>query len=193
MSKIFNDILDILNSIESWEEFLEWKKELPGQFAALKKEMEATQFKYQRSSKEKNIIYSLLNKTSQDLNLAVKTLKLQAEELSTLLSAIPAFVYFKNLDHTYRLVNKAFEDYLGVKMEDIRGKTIGDLLPEYDNKLYEEKEKWVLEKGEPLYNLEEIIIKNKKESVAVNKSGTGKKHQQRSDRFGGRILQYHRA
>ncbi len=162
MSKIFNDILDILNSIESWEEFLEWKKELPGQFAALKKEMEATQFKYQRSSKEKNIIYSLLNKTSQDLNLAVKTLKLQAEELSTLLSAIPAFVYFKNLDHTYRLVNKAFEDYLGVKMEDIKGKTIGDLLPEYDNKLYEEKEKWVLEKGEPLYNLEEIIIKNKK-------------------------------
>ncbi|OQX72689.1 MAG: hypothetical protein B6D64_14815 [Bacteroidetes bacterium 4484_276] len=89
--------MDILNSIESWEDFLKWKRELPGQFNALRKEMEATQFKYQRSSKEKNIIYSLLNKTSQDLNHAVKTLKLQAEELSTLLSAIPAFVYFKNI------------------------------------------------------------------------------------------------
>ena len=162
MSKRLNDILDILNSIESWEDFLKWKRELPGQFNALRKEMEATQFKYQRSSKEKNIIYSLLNKTSQDLNHAVKTLKLQAEELSTLLSAIPAFVYFKNMDHTYRLVNKAFEDYLGVKMEQIKGKTIRDLLPEYDSRAYEEKENRVLETGEPIYNLEEVIIKNKR-------------------------------
>jgi PAS domain S-box-containing protein len=162
MSKTLSELFESLHSITDWETFQAFRKEIGEQFLELKKEMEATQFKYQRSSKEKNIIYSLLNKTSQDLNKAVESIKIQAEELSTLLSAIPAFVYFKNTDHTYRLVNKAFEDYLGVRLDDIRGKTITDLLPEYDSTAYEKKEEMVLRTGKPLYNIEEVIVKNKK-------------------------------
>jgi PAS domain S-box-containing protein len=162
MSKTLSKLLESIHSINDWENFQALRKEINEQFLELKKEMEATQFKYQRSSKEKNIIYSLLNKTSQDLNKAVASIKFQAEELSTLLSAIPAFVYFKNTDHTYRLVNKTFEDFLGVRLDDIRGKTIHDLLPEYDSNAYEKKETMVLKTGKPLYNVEETIVKNNK-------------------------------
>jgi PAS domain S-box-containing protein len=162
MSKTLNDIFETINSINDWEAFLLCRKEIAGQFLALKKEMETTQFKYQRSSKEKNIIYSLLNKTSQDLNKAVESIRIHAEELSTLLSAIPAFVYFKNNDLTYRLVNTLFKDFLGVTEDDIIGKKISDLLPEYDSKSYDKKEKKVLQTGKPMYNVEEIIEKNSK-------------------------------
>ena len=162
MSKTLNDIFESINSINDWEAFLSCRKEIAGQFLALKKEMETTQFKYQRSSKEKNIIYSLLNKTSQDLNLAVDSLRVHAEELSTLLSAIPAFVYFKNTDLTYRLVNKTFEDFLGIKLDDIKGKKISEILPGYDSKSYDKKEKKVLQTGKPMYNVEEVIEKNSK-------------------------------
>jgi PAS domain S-box-containing protein len=169
MSKTLDDIYEAINSINDWETFQKYRKDIAGQFQTLKVEMETAQFKYQRSSKEKNIIYSLLNKTSQDLNSAVETLRIQAEELSTLLSAIPAFVYFKNTDHTYRLVNKTFEEFLGVKLNDIKGKVVGDLLPDYDGTDYEQKESWVLRTGKPMYNVEEIIEKdNKKIWVSTN-------------------------
>jgi len=162
MSKTLDNIYEAINSINDWETFLQYRKEIAGQFQTLKVEMETATFKYQRSSKEKNIIYSLLNKTSQDLNQAVEALRIQAEELSTLLSAIPAFVYFKNTDHTYRLVNKTFEDFLGVKLNDIRGKTLNDLLPDYDCTDYINKEVMVLRTGKAMYNVEEIIKKGKK-------------------------------
>jgi len=161
MSKTLENIFNSLNTISDWESFQSYRKEIGEQFLELKKELESTQFKYQRSSKEKNIIYSLLNKTSQDLNQAAESLKIQAEELSTLLSAIPAFVYFKNTDHTYRLVNKAFEDFLGIRLENIKDKTIRNLLPDYDSSSYERKEKKVLVSGDPIYNVEEIVIKNR--------------------------------
>lgn len=163
------NILNKLNAVSSWEEFLEARKEIAEQVHALIREMTAVQFKYQRSSKEKNIIYSLLNKTSHDLNEAVKSLQNRAEELSTLLSAIPAFVYFKNRDLKYQVVNKTFEDFLGVHLEEIKGKTVDDILPEYDSTRYSQMEKEVMKSGKARYNIEEVIVnKGKKVWLSTN-------------------------
>jgi PAS domain S-box-containing protein len=163
MSKRITEITESLNSIKSLEEFERLKLQLFEQLTVLKKENEALHFKYDRANKDKNIIYSLLAKTSKDLNLALNNLKIRAEELSTLLSAIPALVYFKNVDLEYQLVNNAFEDFLDVKMTNISGKKINILLPEYDNADYEKIEREVLERGIPIYNVEEIIKKQNAE------------------------------
>ena len=163
MSKRITEIIERLNSIKSLEEFEDIKIDLFEQLAANKKENEALHFKYNRALKDKNIIYSLLAKTSADLNLALDNLKIRAEELSTLLSAIPALVYFKNEDLEYQLVNNAFEDFLNIKTEFISGKTINDLLPEYNSTGYAKIEREVLESGMPVYNVEEIIKKQNQE------------------------------
>ncbi|MFP4471079.1 MAG: ATP-binding protein [Bacteroidales bacterium] len=157
MKNRIRQISEKITSICSWEEFQEVRKEIAEQFQTLDREIDAIQFKYQRSSKEKNIIYSLLNKTSSDLNDALRSLHTRAEELSTLLSAIPAFVYFKNKDLQYQVVNKTFEDFLQVKLSDIKGKTIKDVLPDYEATGYTSCEKEVLATGVPQYNIEEVI------------------------------------
>ena len=163
MSKRITEIIERLNSIKSQEEFEDLRIDLFEHLAAINKENEALHFKYNRALKDKNIIYSLLAKTSADLNLALDNLKIRAEELSTLLSAIPALVYFKNEDLEYQLVNNAFEDFLNIKTEFISGKTINDLLPEYNSTGYAKIEREVLESGMPVYNVEEIIKKKDQE------------------------------
>lgn len=159
MSKILNEIVVRINALRP-EDLEEAKNEISEQLLKLNKEIEATQFKYQRSAKEKNIIYSLLTKTSQDLNQALISLKIRAEELSTLLSAIPAFVYFKNLDLGYQMVNKPFEEFLHVNSEDIMGKKLNELLPQYNSNAYETHEKEMLATGLPKYGIEEVILKD---------------------------------
>jgi PAS domain S-box-containing protein len=159
VSKILNEILARINALQP-EELEEAKKDISEQLLKLNKEIDATQFKYQRSAKEKNIIYSLLNKTSQDLNQALISLKIRAEELSTLLSAIPAFVYFKNLELEYQMVNKTYEVFLQVNSEDIKGKKLNELLPEYNSIEYETHEKELLATGLPKYGIEEVIMKD---------------------------------
>jgi len=163
MSKRITEIIERLNSIKSQEEFEDLRIDLFEHLAAINKENEALHFKYNRALKDKNIIYSLLAKTSADLNLALDNLKIRAEELSTLLSAIPALVYFKNEDLEYQLVNNAFEDFLNIKTEFISGKTINALLPEYNSTGYAKIEREVLESGLPVYNVEEIIKKQNQE------------------------------
>jgi len=178
MSKLIADIIEKLNSIKTSEDLDDSRNQLFEQLMALKKDTEAMQFKYDRASKEKNILYSLLAKTSKDLNLAVTNLKIRAEELSTLLSAIPALVYFKNEKLEYQIVNNAFEDFLNLKLNDILGKKIKELLPDYQSSDYDKIEEDVIKRGVPVYNLEEIIKKQAREiylstNLAPVKSSTG--------------------
>ncbi len=160
MSKLVTDIIEKLNSIKSIGDFEESRNQILEQLMLLKKDNEAIHFKYDRANKDKNIIYALLTKTSTDLNQAVSDLKIRAEELSTLLSAIPAFVYFKNEKLEYQLVNNAFEEFIEKKLTDLIGKKVNYFLPEYNSSLYNNIEQEVLTTGLPVYNIEEIIVKN---------------------------------
>ena len=114
-------------------------------------------FKYERSGKEKNILFSMLTRTSQDLKNVSDNLKIRAEELSTLLTTIPAYVYFKDTDLKYIMVNQPFAEMIGFSATNIIGNKVNDIIPEYSAGNYLMAEKLVIETGTAKYNIEEEI------------------------------------
>lgn len=72
---------------------------------------------------------------------AEKAIKASEQFLQTLLDSIPAPVFYKNTDGKYTGCNKAFEDFLGMKKEDIIGKTVFDVAPEELAAYYYEADK----------------------------------------------------
>ncbi|MEI6822220.1 MAG: response regulator [Bacteroidota bacterium] len=162
-------LIDEISTIKSYDDFLKLKESL---FLELKKiglENDKLNFKYERSNKEKNILSSLLTNTSADLKKVSDNLKIRAEELSIILDTIPAYIYFKDIHLKYVLVNRSFEDLLGLEPVDIIGKHLNDLLDTYHNDDYLNKERFVLETGKALYDLEEEVeINNTKHSLNTN-------------------------
>jgi len=73
--------------------------------------------------------------------------------LQTLIDTIPSSIFYKDIDGIYRGCNKAFEDFLGVKKEEIVGKSVYDMYPpdladkyhEMDSILFRQQEKQVYE------------------------------------------------
>lgn len=161
MSKEIEKVLKIINSIESFDDFNSSKKEIENLLSNAEKDYSFQKFKYERSLKDKNVLFSLLNKTSDDLKKANKKLLERAEELDTLLNTIPAMVFFKNKDLEYLMANSAFCSFAEKKIGKIIGKKVSDVIPEYDAyERYTEIEKQVIKNGKPVYNIEEKIKKH---------------------------------
>jgi PAS domain S-box-containing protein len=163
MGERIKKINKIIEGITSLEDFKNHKNEILAEVQSLERDRQVMNFKFERLLKDKNVLNSLLKKTTEDLKNAVEALKIRAEELSILLSTIPALVYFKDTNLNYILVNKAFERFINLPFYGIQGKKVEDLLPEYKSNNYQEMEMEVIESGLPLYNIEEVIHKNKKE------------------------------
>jgi len=153
----------IIEGITSFEDFVKNKDDILQEVSSLERDRQVMNFKFERLLKDKNVLNSLLKKTTEDLKNAVEALKTRAEELSILLSTIPALVYFKDTDLNYILVNKAFERFVNLPFYGIQGKKVEELLPDYKIKDYAEMEMEVIESGLPLYNIEEVIQKEGKE------------------------------
>jgi len=162
MTERVNKINKIIQGISSHEDFLKHREEILQEIQSIERERQVLSFKYERSLKDKNVLNSLLKKTTEDLKNAVEALKTRAEELSILLSTIPALVYFKDTDLKYILINKSFERFVNLPFFGIQGKKVEELIPEYRDNNYEEMELEVIQSGLPLYNIEESITKNNK-------------------------------
>lgn len=163
MGERIKKINKIIEGITSIEDFNHYKDEIMEEVQGLDRDRQVMNFKFERLLKDKNVLNSLLKKTTEDLKNAVEALKIRAEELSILLSTIPALVYFKDTRLNYILVNKAFERFINLPFYGIQGKKVEDLLPEYKTNNYQEMEMEVIESGLPLYNIEEVIHKGGKE------------------------------
>ncbi len=163
MGERTNKINKIIEGIETFEEFLKYKDDILDEVESLKRDHQVMNFKFERLLKDKNVLNSLLKKTTEDLKDAVEALKTRAEELGILLSTIPALVYFKDTDLRYILVNKAFERFVNLPFYGIQGKRVEEVIPDYKTIDYAEMEMEVIESGLPLYNIEEQISKNAKE------------------------------
>jgi len=163
MAERKNKANKIIQGITSYEDFLKHKEEILKEVESIERDRQLLAFKVERLVKDKNLLNSLLKKTTDDLKNAVEALKTRAEELSILLSTIPALVYFKDIDHKYILVNKSFERFVNLPFYGIQGKKVEELIPEYKTNKYQEMELEVIQSGLPLYNIEEAITKNKKE------------------------------
>ena len=163
MAERLKKINKIIQGIGSFEDFREHKEEILEEAQSIERERQVLNFKFERLLKDKNVLNSLLKKTTEDLKNAVEALKTRAEELSILLSTIPALVYFKDNDLKYILVNKSFERFVNLPFYGIQGKKVEELIPEYKSNNYEEMELEVIQSGLPLYNIEESITKDNKQ------------------------------
>lgn len=115
--------------------------------------------------KEKN---SRLKKEIEKRKNTEKELKEKLTLMQSLMDTIPSPVFFKNLDYRYIGCNRAYEDSMGIREEDLIGKTIYDLadikLPDtnhqMDNELLEGKDNLIYETVVKFANggLRDIII-----------------------------------
>ena len=160
MSNKILSLIEEISGIQKPEDFSGQKDLIIDELKKIKSEHDKLLFKYERSSKEKNIFSSLLIRTSADLKQVSDNLKVRAEELSTLLTTIPAYVYFKDTQLNYMMVNQPFAELAGLASEQITGKKIQEVFPGYNNTDYIKKEAQVIETGLAMYNIEEEIEHN---------------------------------
>jgi len=163
MKKIIQSLENKISNLERVDNLSKLKIELQNDFDKLKVEYNVLEFKFNRSLKDKNILNSLLSRTSQDLNKVLRKMEHQAGELNILLDTIPALVYFKDSHLRYQVANKAFLDFSGISREQVIGKTLEEVFQHYlPIGEYHALEEEVIMDGRFFYNIEEQIERNQK-------------------------------
>ena len=160
MSQKIDLLADLIRNINSGSDFERERELILDELKKINAEQEKLIFKSQRSIKEKNILSSLLTRTTFDLKLVSNRLSVRAEELSTLLTTIPAFVFFKDIHLKYLIVNQAFADLVGVPASQIGGKSALELFGIPNNDDYNDKEIKVIGDGLAFYDIEEQVERN---------------------------------
>ncbi|MBU2650199.1 MAG: response regulator [Bacteroidetes bacterium] len=164
MESALEKLMNSIASLENADDFLHAKEVVMQHIRRIQQEGQILNFKYERLLKDKDVLSSLLKRTTDDLNEVLSELRNRAEELDTLLSTIPAFVYFKDRNLRYIHVNKTFADFVGIPLQKIIGKSVEEILPQYKGKQYSytELEKNVIKEGIPRYNIDEILQQGNK-------------------------------
>ncbi len=91
--------------------------------------------------------------------------------LSKLLESIPIPVFYKDTEGKYLGVNRAFEEFIGMKQEAIIGKSVFDLNPKELAKIYYENDKSLFENGSTQkYESEVATAKGDIRNVIFNKA-----------------------
>lgn len=180
MQKIIQQLSNQIARINEVEDVTRLKLEMQEELSRLAMEVDIIDFKLQRALKDKNIVNSLLTKTSEDLKSALQKQESQAEMLNILLDTIPALVYFKDSDLRYQIVNKAFIEFSGFTRSEVIGKTLKEVFHHYlPEGRYQALEKQVIKDGSFFYNVEELVEQNEKKiwvhtNIAPVRSKEGK-------------------
>jgi PAS domain S-box-containing protein len=61
-------------------------------------------------------------------------LTLTHEQILDLINALPLCIAYADSQQKYRFVNQAYQDWFGVKLEDIEGKHIKEVMGEFDSR-----------------------------------------------------------
>ncbi|WP_445474898.1 sensor histidine kinase [Methanococcoides methylutens] len=102
---------------------------------------------------------------------AEKVQKTYFHFLQELIDAIPLPVFYKNKDGIYLGCNKSFEEFIGIKKEELVGKTVFDLCPEDLAPKYYEKDNELFENGQiQIYESWCESIDGSRRRVVFNKS-----------------------
>ncbi|MBI5581720.1 MAG: PAS domain S-box protein [Deltaproteobacteria bacterium] len=80
---------------------------------------------------------------------AEEDLRHQFAFLQQLVNAIPAPIFFKDVKGAYTGCNKAFEEFKGIRREEIIGKSVSDISPPELAGIYLQKDKELYDHGEP--------------------------------------------
>lgn len=161
MQKLIDQLIYNISNLKNKDEFDLYKKALLSDLEHFRKETRLNEFKLNKALKDKNVVFSLLTRTSEDLKMALDEIKVRADHLNILINTIPALVFFKDLNLEYLLVNKAYLEFVNCNESDIIGKKVKDVVTNYDiSNEYHLIEKGVISTGEKVYNIVETVIHN---------------------------------
>ena len=108
------------------------------------------------------LAFNLLSKARR-LYLESETYETKAK-LQALIEAIPDIIYFKDTKGRNLLVNKAFEEIVGMDRADILGKTDAAIFPIEQTRLRQQSDENVIKNRKP-YHAEERYLNKKKETL----------------------------
>lgn len=97
---------------------------------------------------------TLLMQSNSDLEIRNKELNLVRNQLRIIMDAIPSKIFYKDAENNILRVNKAAADSLGMKVEDIEGRSTYDLFGDVA-KSYHEDDLTVINSGEAMLGYEE--------------------------------------
>src|SRR5262249_29548734 len=113
----------------------------------------------------------LLNSVGTQLGRVVERQRSEEARLRTLIDNMPASVYLRDLEGRFMLVNRQYEDFWGVRLDEIRGTTLLDLEPGAGRGMrgegHAEVDRDVLEAGEPRRR-ETHVLRNGREHVLAD-------------------------
>lgn len=103
-------------------------------------------------------LYVLLRRTDQGIRQQQAELAASTANMDTLLSTIPAFVYFKDRNLKYVTVNTALADAVDATPSEMIGRCDLDFFPTSQAEAYQADDAWVLRTGQALVDREEPVI-----------------------------------
>ena len=109
---------------------------------------------YSRSGLPTRIIGIIRDVTP--VKIAEQTLRENLNFLKTMIATIPNPVFYKGPRGRYRGCNRAFETFIGRREDDIRGKEMSDLFPDYPTEIHRKVESELMNGGAPVSYIAEI-------------------------------------
>jgi PAS domain S-box-containing protein len=83
----------------------------------------------------------------------------QNQFVNSLMRAVPVAVFYKDHEGRYLGCNEIFSDFVGLKKEEIQGKTVYDLWPDEVAEMYDKKDNELLKSRQ--YQIYEYVVRNK--------------------------------
>ena len=87
-----------------------------------------------------------LTKLVREIEISNKEIKNNYLFLETLINSVPNPIFYKDENFKYLGCNKAFEDFYGIKKQDLIGKTVYDIAPSELANIYHQKDLELIEK-----------------------------------------------
>ncbi len=108
---------------------------------------------------EENNVSSLISiiRDISERKRAEDTLKTQTKELQTILDAVPALIYYKDLENRIVRANKLWFETLNLTEDMIIGKKLSEYLPEKVADDFYQQDMEIIKTGKPLKGAEEIL------------------------------------
>jgi PAS domain S-box-containing protein len=97
---------------------------------------------------ERLIYLSVYDLTDQ--RKAEEAARRSAQQLQDVINGSPGLIFIKDLDGRYITINATYERFLGLRTDEVRGKTVYDLFPRDQAELLRENDRRVAETGAPL-------------------------------------------
>jgi PAS domain S-box-containing protein len=104
-----------------------------------------------------------------DTNIKKNSFEVSEEFLHNILNSVADPIFVKDANYKFVFANKALCDMLGMKKEDIIGKTLGESLPKTQMDLFLKNDKMVLESGKENISQEPLSGQNGKILTIVTK------------------------